>query len=144
VIESNRFDSAQVYYNLVNPSAGRPMPAGWSGYDFRDLISSCARLGVAVLGIRVLAAGVIVTDERHGREVPIIPHSEVEQDAQRAAAVFARIGDRYGTRAQTAIRFALSHADISGVVIGIGELDQIDEALTAIDLGPLPPEALEG
>ncbi len=91
----------------------------------------------------MLAAGVIATDERHGREIPIIPESEVERDAQRAAAAFDRIGDRYGTRAQTAIRFALAHGDISGVVIGIGELGQIDEALAAVDLGPLPPEALE-
>jgi D-threo-aldose 1-dehydrogenase len=143
VIESNRFHSVQVYYNLVNPSAGRRMPAGWSGYDFQDLISACAQRGIAVLSVRVLAAGVIATDERHGREIPIIPDSEVERDAQRAAAAFDRIGDRYGTRAQTAIRFALTHGDISGAVIGIGELDQIDEALAAIDLGPLPPEALE-
>jgi D-threo-aldose 1-dehydrogenase len=142
VIESGCFHSAQVYYNVLNPSAGRRVPSGWSGYDFHDLISTCAQQGVAVLSIRVLAAGVIATDGRHGREVPIVPQSGVELDAQRAAAVFQRLGLHYGTRAQTAIRFALAHADISGVLVGVGELDQIDEALAAIDLGPLPQKAL--
>jgi L-galactose dehydrogenase/L-glyceraldehyde 3-phosphate reductase len=142
VIESGRFQSAQVYYNVVNPSAGLPVPTGWSGYDFRNLVSACAQQGVAVLNIRVLAAGVIATDKRHGREIPIVPNSEVERDEKRVAAVFDRLGARYGTRAQTAIRFALAHGDISGVLIGIGELDQIDEALAATALGPLPQEAL--
>ena len=142
VIESGRFHSAQVYYNLVNPSAGRPVPAEWSGYDFHDLIAACVDRGIAVLNIRVLAAGVIATDARHGREIPIIPHSEVELDEKRVAVVFARLGDRYGTRAQTAIRFSLAHGGVSGVLVGIGELEQIDEALEAIALGPLPDEAL--
>ena len=31
VIRSKRFDSAQVYYNLLNPSAGRRMPPAWTG-----------------------------------------------------------------------------------------------------------------
>jgi aryl-alcohol dehydrogenase-like predicted oxidoreductase len=106
------------------------------------LVSACAQQGVAVLNIRVLAAGVIATDKRHGREIPIVPNSEVERDEKRVAAVFDRLGARYGTRAQTAIRFALAHGDLSGVLIGIGELDQIDEALAATALGPLPQEAL--
>jgi aryl-alcohol dehydrogenase-like predicted oxidoreductase len=142
VIESGRFASAQVYYNLVNPSAGLPVPAGWSGYDFEDLISSCAAHGVAVMNIRVLAAGVIATDARHGREIPIVPRSEVHLDEGRVAAVFEKLGDRYGTRAQTAIRYALAHPNIAGVLVGFAELDYIDEALAAAALGPLPGEAL--
>lgn len=142
VIESGRFASAQVYYNLVNPSAGRPVPAGWSGYDFEDLISSCATRGVAVMSVRVLAAGVIATDDRHGREIPIVPKSEVHLDEKRVAAVFAELGDRYGTRAQTAIRYALVHPGIAGVVVGFAELDYLDEALAAVAMGPLPSEAL--
>ena len=143
LIESGRFHCAQIYYNLINPSAAVRVPVGWTGYDFERLIGVCAAHGLAVLNIRVLAAGVIATDARHGREIPIIPNSEVERDARRTAAIFARFGGRYGTRAQTAIRFSLACGDISGVLVGIGELDQIDEALAAIELGPLPEEALE-
>ena len=28
-IQSDAFDTAQIYFNLLNPSAGRKMPAGW-------------------------------------------------------------------------------------------------------------------
>jgi D-threo-aldose 1-dehydrogenase len=34
VIDSGRFETAQVYYNMLNPSAGRAMPKGWTGHDF--------------------------------------------------------------------------------------------------------------
>ena len=142
IIASGRFASAQVYHNLLNPSAGRAMPARWTGYDFENTIHRCAEHGVAVMNIRVLAAGVIATDRRHGREGAIVPGTEVSSDEERTAAVFAELGDRYGTRAQTAMRYALSNAHVSGVLVGIAEVDQIDEALTAIELGPLPDEAL--
>src|SRR5690242_16143288 len=69
VIGSGRFDSAQVYYNLLNPSAGRPsMPKAWTGHDFSGVIAACKANGVAVLAIRIFAAGLIATDERTGRE----------------------------------------------------------------------------
>jgi citronellyl-CoA dehydrogenase len=41
VIASGRFDSAQVYYNILNPSAGQDMPPAWHGHDFRGLIAAC-------------------------------------------------------------------------------------------------------
>ena len=142
VIESGRFASAQVYHNLLNPSAGRAMPAAWSGYDFQNLMASCAEHGVAVMNIRVLAAGVIATDTRHGREGALVPGTDVAQDEARTGAVFAELRERYGTRAQTAIRYALSNPHVSGVLVGIAETGQIDEALAAIELGPLPDDAL--
>jgi hypothetical protein len=121
-VESGRFDTAQVYYNLLNPSAGRSVPGGWTGCDMDRLIHACKRADVGVLCIRVLAAGVIATDERHGRESPLVPNAEVEVDARRAAAVFERLGSSFGTRAQTAIRYVLSNPDVSCAVVGIAEL----------------------
>jgi aryl-alcohol dehydrogenase-like predicted oxidoreductase len=60
----------------------------------------------------------------------------------RVRAVFDRLGDRYGTRAQTAIRFALANPDLSCVVVGFAEIGHIEEALAGAELGPLPEEAL--
>ena len=56
--------------------------------------------------------------------------------------MFARLGERYGTRAQTALRFALANPDISCIVVGMAELAHLEEALAAAAMGPLPPEAL--
>ena len=58
VIASGRFDSAQVYYNMLNPSAGQAVREGWSGHDFTGILAACRDHGVAAMGIRVFAAGV--------------------------------------------------------------------------------------
>jgi D-threo-aldose 1-dehydrogenase len=142
VIASGRFDSAQIYYNVLNPSAGQDMPPAWRGHDLHGLIAACKANEVAVMNLRVLAAGVLATEQRHGREVPMSDAAPITTEEARARAVFARLGDRYGTRAQTAIRFALANPAISCVLVGMAELAHLDEALAAAEMGPLPDEAL--
>jgi D-threo-aldose 1-dehydrogenase len=62
-MRSGRFGSAQIYYNLLNPSAGRNMSANWSAYDQQNIIGAVEDNGVAVMVIRVLAVGIIATDK---------------------------------------------------------------------------------
>lgn len=142
VIRSKRFDSAQVYYNLLNPSAGRAMPAAWTGQNMNGIMEACRANQVAVMAIRIFAAGVIATDERTGRESVLIADTSVAEDERKAKAVFDAIGPAHGTRAQVALRFVLSNPDVSCVVIGSAELHHIDEALQAAEMGPLPPDVL--
>ncbi|MGH1481654.1 MAG: aldo/keto reductase [Geminicoccales bacterium] len=142
VIESDRFDSAQIYYNMLNPSAGQVMPAGWSGHNLGPLIEACKAHDVAVMNIRVLASGALATDERHGREIQIIPDADLPLEARRAKAVFDKLGDQYGTRAQTALRFSLANPDLSCIVVGMAELDHLEQAIAAADKGPIPAEGL--
>jgi L-galactose dehydrogenase/L-glyceraldehyde 3-phosphate reductase len=141
VIDSGRFDSAQVYYNLLNPSAGEAMPAGWSGHDFAGVIAACRQAGVAVMNIRIFAAGVIAGDERTGREVVITEDSTIAEEERRTRAVFEALGGE-DSRAQTAIRFALANPDIACVIVGMAALDHLEEAIAAVDKGPLPDEAI--
>ena len=142
-IASGRFDSAQVYYNMINPTAGRGLPAGYSGHDFSGVIEACRSVGTAVMNIRTFAAGVLATDERHGREVVIVRGSEIPLEEKRAHTVFDRLGDKYGTRAQTALRFGLANPDVACVIFGLAELSHLEEALGAAEMGPLPQEALD-
>jgi len=142
VIRSQRFDSAQVYYNLLNPSAGRSMPGGWTGQNLGGIIGACRANNVAVMAIRIFAAGVIATDERTGRESVLTTDTSVAEDERKARAVFDAIGADQGTRAQIALRFVLANPDVSGAVIGSAELHHIDEALQAAAMGPLPPPVL--
>ena len=137
VIRSGRFDSAQVYYNLLNPSAGRAMPKAWTGQNLGGIIGACRANNMAVMAIRIFAAGVIATDERHGRESVLLADTSVAGDERKARAVFDAIGTGEGTRAQVALRFVLSNPDVSGAVIGSAELNHIDEALQAAAMGPL-------
>jgi aryl-alcohol dehydrogenase-like predicted oxidoreductase len=67
----------------------------------------------------------------------------VESEAAKAKAVFDKLGTAYGTRAQTAIRFALSENKASCVIFGLAELAHLEEALVAQEKGPLPEEVLE-
>ena len=142
VIRSGRFDSAQVYYNLLNPSAGRSMPAAWTGQNLGGIIESCRANNVAVMAIRIFAAGVIASDERHGRESVLLADTSVAEDERKSKAVFGAIGTEHGTRAQVALRFVLSHPDVSCAIIGSAELHHVDEALEAQKMGPLPPDVL--
>lgn len=142
VVASGRFDAAQIYYNMINPSAGRPAPAGWSGFDYGGLIETCAAHDVAVMNIRVLAAGILATDRRTGREIAVAAGSDVADEERRTAAVFAALGGEYGSRAETAIRFALANPGVAGVLVGFTELGHIDEAIAAVEKGALPEAAL--
>ena len=142
VLESGRFDTAQVYYNMLNPSAAQQMPAGWSGQSFTGILDVCRRHDVGVMNIRVLAGGVLATDQRHGREVVVARDADLEREQARARKLALRLGEGYGTRAQTAIRYALSNPDLSTIVVGVETLAQLDEALAGIEAGPLPEAAL--
>jgi L-galactose dehydrogenase/L-glyceraldehyde 3-phosphate reductase len=143
VIDSGRFDAAQVYYNLLNPSAARAMPERWTGHDFGGLMAACKAQGTAIMAIRVFAAGVLATDTRHGREVIITRETDVPGEERRARAVFAALGSTYGTRAQTALRFVLTNPDVSCAIVGLAEPAHLEEALAGAALGPLPQPALD-
>ena len=142
VIASGRFDSAQVYHNLLNPSAARAMPPAWTGQNFDGLMKTCHDNGVAVLNIRVFAASIIAAEERTGRESILTKDTDIESEERKARAVFATLGDEHGTRAQIALRFALSNSMVSCVVIGVAETFHVEEAIAAVDMGALPQSAL--
>ena len=150
-VESGRFDVAQVYYNLLNPTAGIDLAGGddgpgatsWSSTDFGGLLAACTAHDVGVMNIRILAAGVLATDVRHGREAPITANAEMETEEARARTIRATLGERGAeTWAQTAIRFGLAHPAVSTVVFGVAELTHVREALAAPGLGPLEEDAL--
>ena len=142
VIRSRRFDSAQVYYNLLNPSAARSMPKAWTGQNLTGIIEACRENDVAVMAIRIFAAGIIATDERTGRESILTTDTSAAEEERKAKAVFDAIGTGHGTRGQIALRFVLSNPDVSGAIIGSAELQHIDEALQAQKMGSLAPDVL--
>ncbi len=143
-IASGRFDMAQVYYNMLNPTAGFEAggAAGWTSSDFSGLLDACRAHDLGVMNIRIMAAGVLATDLRHGREIPITANADMAAEEARARAAQAALGERAETRAQTAIRFGLAHEAVSTVVFGVADMGQVHEALAAPGLGPLEADAL--
>jgi len=143
VIDSGRFDVVQIYYNLLNPTAMQGAGPGWSSTDFDGLLRRCTSQDMGVMGIRVFAAGHLASSERHGREVAITANAENAAEEARAKAALDVLGSRFGTPAQTALRFGLACPLLSTIVVGIGETWHLDEALAAAELGPLPQQAIE-
>ena len=141
-IESDAFDTAQVYYNLLNPSAAHQMPRAWVGQTFAGLIDSCRTHDVGVMNIRVFAAGILATNVRTGREIPITSEQDLSIEQCRSDAIFAALNDDNYTQAQTAIRFALAHEDISCVLVGVADIDQLQEAIAGSLSGPLPKSSI--
>ncbi len=146
-VDSGRFDAAQVYVNLLNPTAlEQPTGAGgagWNTSDFAGLLGRCAAQDMGVMGIRIFAGGHLAATERHGREIPVTDNTDNSAEEARAAALFEVLGDGYGNRAQTALRFGLGLDRVSTLVIGIGEPGHLDVALAAAAMGPLPESRLE-
>ncbi len=140
VVESGRFSTMQTPYHLLNPSAGREMPAGFSEANYGNVIADCARAKMGVLAIRVLAGGALAGNppSPHTLKTPFFPLDLYQRDRQRAARLQEMLSpDRRLT--QEAIRFAVSHPQISSAIIGFGETSQIDEALESVGLdAPVP------
>lgn len=143
VIESGRFDTAQVYYNMINPTAARAAPTISRGQDLARMIEAAATTGTGIIVIRAMAAGVLAgTGNNLDPRAFLTADTDYAEEARKAAAVFAALGDAHGTRAQTALRFVLGHPAISCVDIGAATLEQLDEALAAAAMGALPDDAL--
>lgn len=142
VAKSGRFDTAQVYYNLINPSAAMPAGAAWDDYSFCGLIDACKASDMGMMNIRVFAAGVIATDQRHGREVPVTAGVDLDREQRTAHAILDTLGDGLGDRAQMALRYALANPDLSCVVLGLAKLEHLETALAAVEMGPLPGDAV--
>ncbi len=143
VIDSGRFDTAQIYYNMINPSAAWDrVPTGWTSDDFTGLTAACRRHGMGLMNIRIFAGGSLASPQRHGREFVMFPGADLDSEERRAAAIRRGLGDAYGKPAQAALRFALANADFACHVVGIADLAQLDEALAAVRMGPLPPDAV--
>jgi D-threo-aldose 1-dehydrogenase len=143
VVDSGRFDVIQIYYNLLNPTAMRSAGPGWNTTDFDGLLHRCAAQDMGVMGIRIFAAGHLASTERHGREVAITSNAENAAEEVRAGAALEVLGTQYGTPAQAALRFGLGCPLLSTIEVGIGETWHLDQALAAVEMGPLPQAALE-
>jgi D-threo-aldose 1-dehydrogenase len=143
VIESGRFDAAQVYYNIINPTAGWLRPSqDWKVQDFAGIIPACWRLNMGTLAIRVWAGGVLASAKGPERLTVFTSGTDADNEMRCADAVRSVLGDEFGTPAQAALRFALANKDISSRVVGISDIAQLDEAAAAVEMGPLPSEAI--
>lgn len=138
----------QVCYNLLNPSAGQAMPAGYPFQDYDRLLEQTAAREMGVMAIRVLAAGALSgAATRHpvaAQSVsPIATNADFAGDVALAQRFRVLVDAGHVTSlVEAALRFALGRDEISTVLVGLSSMAQLEEALAAVAKGPLPDEAL--
>jgi aryl-alcohol dehydrogenase-like predicted oxidoreductase len=133
VVQSGRFETIQVPFHLLNPSAGRVMEPDFAEANYGNIIAACTRQQMGVMAIRVLAGGALADrpPSPHTLKTPFFPLQLYNRDRQLAAKLAAQIVDR--RLAAEAIRFAVqSHPQIHAAIIGFADERQIDEALAAL------------
>ena len=149
VIDAGAFDSAQVVYNMLNPSADTKLPPNYPAQDYGRLFQHTKKSGVGVIGIRVLAGGALSgSTERHPiaspPPEPIGSAMSYEADVTRARRLMPIVQEGFATSlTEAAIRFAISHPAMGTILVGMATPHQFENALAAVQKGPLPSAALE-
>jgi len=143
-VDSKLFDTVQVVYNALNPSAGGPMPKDAPGLDYGRLLDRAQAAGMGTIVIRALAGGALAgTMDRHPlaqQQVPPIGSApDFAGDVARARALEPLV--KFGVAdslTELAERFVISHPGVSTMLVGYSTLQHLEEAITAVNKGGLP------
>ena len=148
VIDAGTLHTAQVFYNLLNPSAEAEVMPGFPGQDFRRLLPRARAAGVGVINVRALAAGALSgVASRHAIAAPsvdpIASGPDYAADVRRAERLQVLVRDGHAeTLVEAALRFPLGSEAVSTVLLGYSDQAQLEFAAAAMARGPLPPAAL--
>jgi L-galactose dehydrogenase/L-glyceraldehyde 3-phosphate reductase len=135
VLDSRAFHTAQVPFNLLTPGAS-------------EVLAHASAAEMGTIGIRALAGGALSgTTWRHPIGMPeVAPIASGESYEADVAAALRYVGlvdgGWAGSLAEAALRYALSEPRLSTVLIGVSTIEQLQDAITAAERGPLPAEAL--
>ena len=148
LIASGMFDTAQVPYNALNPSAGEAISEAYPAQNYGRILDRAADAGVGTIGIRVLAGGAL-----SGREArnplglatvePIGSGASYAADVARARRFAPMVDEGYAeTLPEMAVRFAIASPHLSTTEIGLATLEELEVAVHAVGKGALPAAGL--
>lgn len=148
LVECGAFNSAQIFYNLLVPSAGEAVPDGYPADDFRQLLDVAMDNGVGSIGVRVLAGGAMSGSEaRHPLGMPSVApigsETDYATDVQRALQFTPLVEAGHAANLpELAIRYVISNPALVTTEIGIATLEELQKATSAVNKGPLSDDAL--
>lgn len=149
IINTGHADTVQSCFNLINPTAGLPAPHGFPFQDYKRLIDQAAAQQMGVIAIRVLAAGALSgsldrVPNAAPQVTPIGTSATYAEDIALARRFSFLIEEGYvNSLVEAAIRFAMAKDGISTTLVGISNLEQLEQAIAFADRGPLPIRALD-
>jgi aryl-alcohol dehydrogenase-like predicted oxidoreductase len=145
---SGAFDVAQICFNALNPTAGETLAPRYPAQDYRGLMQRAHKAGMGTVGIRVMAGGALSgSASRHPLAMPVVEPigsgADYAADLRRAQRLEPMVREGHaGSLAELAMRFAIANPALSTTLIGIANLEQFEAAASAVQKGPLSPEAL--
>lgn len=148
LIDSRAFDTAQIVYNMLNPTAGGQTATAFPGQDYGGLLGRAQAAGMGTIAIRVLAGGALSGQEtRHplGMKVvaPIGSGPDYRTDVDHARRLAAALGpDAAGDLVATAIRYVAGNPDVSTLEVGIATSEEFEAAVAAVEKGALEEASL--
>jgi aryl-alcohol dehydrogenase-like predicted oxidoreductase len=148
VADARAFDTGQVSYNLLNPSPGATMPAGYPAQDYGNLLAHAKTAEMGVIVIRVLAGGAVSgTEARHPLgsppPAPIGSGADYRRDVERARRFLPLISEGHAdSLIEASIRYVIAQGAVSTVLVGYSTMDHLEYAARAVEKGPLSPAAL--
>jgi aryl-alcohol dehydrogenase-like predicted oxidoreductase len=148
VVDARAFDTAQICYNLLNPSAGGALPQGLPGQDFAGLLDRAQAAGMGTIGIRVLAGGALSGAEtRHPLGIqnlePIASGADYRTDVAHAKRFAALVRKGHARSIiEAALRFVIANKAMTTVLVGYSTIEQLEYAAACINKGALSTAAL--
>ena len=133
---------------MLNPSAADALPAGYPAQDYGRMFDHTQAAGVGVVGIRVLAGGALSgVAERHPIASPppdpIGSANSYDADLARARRLAPLVQQGHAASlAEAAVRFAITHQAMGTILVGMATPAEFEDALAAVNKGPLPQTAL--
>ena len=148
VVGSRLFDTVQVAYNLLNPSAGATTTSGLAGQDFGELLRHASEAGMGTIGIRSLAGGALSgVEARHPNGLPIVDAigtADYPTDVHHAKIFQPLVQEGHATSlVEAAIRYVIANRVLTTAIVGYSSIEQLEFAAAAANKGPLTPGALE-
>ena len=136
-------------YNMLNPSSGSAVSESFPYQNYDGLIDICDDIGVGTVAIRILAAGALTgSTNRHALAAqdvaPIATGKTLKEDVDRTALYKFIVEEGYTENlVEASLRFAISNEKLSTALVGLSSLNQLKQAVEAIERGPLDPEVLD-
>ena len=148
-LSSGAIDTAQVVYNLLNPTGAYEVPAGFPAQDYDRLLLLAREHGVGTIGIRAVAGGALSGQvARHPTAIPsvspIASGPDYATDVANAQRLRPLVDKGYANDlVEASIRFSLTSDAVSTVLVGYSTLEHLNHAIGAVERGPLPAPAVD-
>ncbi|MDE2837826.1 MAG: aldo/keto reductase [Chloroflexota bacterium] len=147
LMETGEFHMLNVWYDLLNPTAGLPTPDGLDvQHDYGQFLRRAQELGIGTATIRPLGGGVLTDHAVSGGGRHALAGGGLSRNADMYQAMverakpFAFLSRSGQTLSQAAYRFILQDEAVTTVLGGFSEMAHLEEAAGCSGAPPLSDE----